>query len=386
MNSSKAASLRIYFVIGEVSGDNLGDDLMRSFDALGIEAEPLGLGGPKMAAHGLESLFDISEIAVMGVSGVLAKLPGLLARVRRVADDILEKNPDVVMLIDSPEFAKQVAKRVKKKRPQIRIVKYVCPTVWAWRQGRAKTMSGYLDHVIAILPFEPDLLKELGGPEATYVGHPLARLAGKTDLAAKRKPAAIPTILLMPGSRKSETARHMPVLAETARLLKERGMEARFVLPAVPHLAEELRSQARNWPVVPEVVEGDEAREAEYRKADLAIAASGTAILELAMYGIPTISIYKLDPAMKSLRFLVKAWTAALPNLIADRVIIPERINEFVIPGYLARMAEGLLVEGPARDAQIDGFEVVHQRMQQDESPGILAARVILNLVNKSAA
>lgn len=373
-------ALRIYFVIGEVSGDTLGADLINGFAKLNAKVEPLGLGGPKMQAHGLQTLFNINEMAVMGLSGIFAKLPTLMKRVRLVANDIIDKKPDAVILIDSPEFAKQIAIRVKRKLPNIPIIKYVCPSVWAWREARAKKMNAYLDHVLAILPFEPELLKKLEGPDATYVGHPLARLAGKIQPKDKRKPANPANILLMPGSRKGEITRLLPIIEKTVDLLAERGTKARYILPAVPHLADELKTKTAKWKQKINVVEGEAAKQAAFDCADLAIATSGTAILELAMHMIPCISIYKLDPALNAIRFIIKAWTAALPNLIADKIIVPERINEFAHPEYIARLAEALIVQGPERDAQLKGFELVHQRMKQKKDPAMVAARVILDL------
>ena len=372
--------LRLYFVIGEVSGDTLGADLIGGFAKLNRKVEPFGLGGPKMHALGLQSLFDVNEIAVMGLSGIVAKLPTLIQRVRAVVKDVIDKKPDAVILIDSPEFAKQIAIRVKRKMPNVPIIKYVCPSVWAWRENRAKKMNAYLDHVLAILPFEPELLKQLGGPDATYVGHPLARLAGKIKAKDKRTPANPATVLLMPGSRKGEIHRMLPIIEKTVDLLAERGTTARYILPAVSHLAEELKMKTSSWKQNISIVEGEAAKQKAFDSADLAIATSGTAILELAMHMVPCISIYKLDPALNAIRFIIKAWTAALPNLIADKVIVPERINQFAHPEYIARLAEALMVAGPERDAQLNGFELVHQRMKQKKQPAVIAARIILDL------
>ncbi|MCB1423040.1 MAG: lipid-A-disaccharide synthase [Nitratireductor sp.] len=374
--------LRLYFVVGEISGDTLGADLTDQFGELGMPVEIMGLGGPKLQARGLKPLFDSSEIAVMGISGVVAKLPALLARARRVANDILEKKPDVLLLIDSPEFSKQVAKRVKARRPDLPVVKYVCPTVWSWRPGRAKTMTSYVDHVLAILPFEPDVMHELGGPPTTYVGHPLSRLAGVIDMKQKRKPKSPPLILLLPGSRRSETSRLLPVLRESIEVLHRRNVKAEYVLPAVPHLEDEIRNEVAGWEIRPEVVSGEDEKIAAMEKADVAIAASGTAILELAMYGVPTISIYKLDKAILALRFMIKGWTAALPNLIADAPIVPERFNEYANPEYVARMVEPLLEDSLQRQAQLEGFRLVHARMKQDEAPGRICARIIAGMVS----
>lgn len=381
MTPTNKKPLRLYFVIGEVSGDTLGVELLDGFKEQGVVVEPLGIGGPKMQARGLQSLFDVSEIAVMGISGVVVKLPTIFKRVRHVANDIAKLKPDAIVLIDSPEFAKQVAKRAKKSLPNVPIIKYVCPSVWAWRQHRAKTMKQYIDHVLAILPFEPDLLKELDGPNSTYVGHPLARLAGNVTPKDKKKPNNIPNVLLMPGSRRGEISRILPVLKDTVSLLEKRGNKYKYILPAVPHLAHEIRKEIADWPQTVHVIEGEDAKLKAFKSADLAIATSGTAILELAMYMIPCISIYKLDKALSAIRFIIKAWTAALPNLIADKVIIPERINEFAHPEYIARLAESLVLDGPERNAQLQGFKLVHKRMKQKEDPANIAAAAILKLI-----
>lgn len=376
----------IYFVVGEASGDALGADLIEHLKAMGVDVVPLGLGGPKMQAHGLEPVFDPSELAIMGVSGVIIKLPSLLARARQIANDVIAKNPDVLLLIDSPEFAKVVARNVKKRNPGQKVVKYVSPTVWSWRPGRAPRMRSYVDHVLAILPFEPAVMAELGGPATTYVGHPLSRLAGKIDLSRRYKPSDKPIILLMPGSRRSEVSRLLPIMGATVETLDERGTKARYVLPAVDHLQAEIRETTMKWATPPKIIEGEGAKIEAMKSADAAIAASGTAILELALYGVPTVSIYKPDPALNAIRFLIKAWTAALPNLIADKVIVPERINEFARPGYIARLIEALIVEGHERSAQISGFEEVHRRIAVDVPPGRKSAEIILELTGRRLA
>lgn len=375
--------LRLYFVIGEVSGDILGADLLDHFAELGQEIVPMGLGGAKMQAKGLDPLFPSSEIAIMGISGVVRQLPSLLARARQTANDIIEQKPDALLLIDSPDFAKQVAKRVKAKLPDLPVIKYVCPTVWSWRPGRAKKMNAYIDHVLAILPFEPEVMKDLGGPTTSYVGHPLARLAGTVDLKSKKVPKKPPHILLLPGSRKSEASRLLPILQASVSILEERGLQAKYSLPAVPHLEDMIRASIKDWMAKPDILIGEEAKLEAMQDADAAIAASGTAILELAMYGVPTVSIYKLDPAIYAVRFLIKAWTAALPNLIADKVIVPERINDYARPGYIARLIEDLVVKGPQRQAQLEGFQLVHKKMKQKEPPGLVSAKIVMDLIQQ---
>lgn len=187
----------------------------------------------------------------------------------------------------------------------------------------------------------------------------------------------------MPGSRHGEISRLLPVLKDTVSLLEKRGNKFNYILPAVPHLAHELRKETADWPQEINIIEGEEAKLRAFKNADLAISTSGTAILELAMYMIPCISIYKLDRALNAIRFIIKAWTAALPNLIADKVIIPERINEFAHPEYIARLVESLAVEGHERNAQLQGFKLVHQRMKQKQDPSIVAASAILKLIKQ---
>ncbi len=372
--------LRVYLTVGEASGDVLGADLMEALRHLHPKVEFHGLGGPKMQALGLQSLFDIEAISVMGFSAVVARLPTILERISRTARDIVEKNPDIVVLIDSPDFTHRVAKKVRAKLPAIPIVKYICPSVWAWRSGRAKTMSSHIDHVLAILPFEPKLLAELGGPPATYIGHPMARRMAGVFVPERKVPSERKTLLLLPGSRRSEISLLLEDFRKTIEILAERGNNYRLVLPAVPKLEAVLRERIASWKVKPEIVCGEAAKIEAFTEADAALATSGTVLLELALFKVPMISIYRLDWLLRRFSFLITAWTAALPNLIADEAFIPERMEEMVRPAWLARAIEDLMESGPARDRQLLGFDTVIAKMQQDEPPGFIAARKIIEL------
>lgn len=372
---------RVYFVVGEESGDALGADLIEAFAAAGHRIEAVGLAGRRMQALGMESLFDISDISVMGISAVVARLPTILSRISMTARDIVEKRPHAVVLIDSPDFNYRVAKRIRSKLPGVPIVKYICPSVWAWRPGRARTMARHIDHVLAILPFEPKLLKELGGPDATYVGHPLARRLAAMDPPDRTFPSDDPLLLVLPGSRRSETRLLLPDMRNTLEILAARGNRFRAVLPAVPKLEAEIRAAVAGWPVKPEIVTGEEAKARAFREADLALAASGTVLLELALYKVPAISIYRLDWLMHRIRFLITGWTAALPNLIADAAFLPERVGDMVRPGWLARALEELMRPGPARDALLEGYDKVGRAMALDEASGAVAARAIARLI-----
>lgn len=375
--------LSIYFVMGEASGDILGSKLLDAFKEINAEISPMGLGGERMGEQGVESLFDISELSVMGITGVMVRLPNLMKRIRQTTADVLKKRPDVLLLIDSPEFSYRVAKAVRKQAPDIKIIKYVAPSVWAWRPGRAAKIAAYVDHVLAILPFEPEYMERLGGPETTYVGHPLSAEMPDIKTADKKKCSTPVKILTLPGSRRSEVKRLMPRIGETLRILKERGMEFNVTLPTLPKLEAEVRDAAKEWNVSPDIVLGDEARLTAFREADLALAASGTVTLELALYKVPMISIYKLDAGAMAIRHMLKGWTASLPNLIADYPFIPERFNEYCHPQYMARMVERLVMNGEERNIQLKGFDLVAKRLKQDSPSTLLAAKKILEVVHK---
>jgi lipid-A-disaccharide synthase len=381
MDDRSSEKRKIYFIVGESSGDALAADLIDSFSMLGHDFQFLGLAGEKMQARGARSLFDISAISIMGLSGVIAKLPSIYSRIRQTVNDIADKQPDAIVLVDSPEFSFRVARRVKARFPEIPIIKYVCPSVWAWRPKRARTMKNYLDHILAILPFEPELLDRLGGPSATYIGHPLAwalrgRRHDRRNTSEKEK-----IVLLLPGSRRNEIRLLLPDFADTLAILVARNKHVRVVLPAVPHLADEIRTATAKWPVQPEIVIGEQGKLEAFDRADVALAASGTVLLELALHNIPMVSIYRLDWLMQRFRFLITGWSAALPNLITDETIIPERMNDMIRPGWLARALEALMHDGLARERQLDGFRRMQKTMQQEEAPGILAARKIISMM-----
>lgn len=382
MAESVGNSIMTYVVVGEASGDALGADLVSALRQLAPDTRFRGLAGPHMQELGLTSLFDIADISVMGLAAVATRLPKLLRRIGQVADDIIATKPDVLVLIDSPDFNQCVAKRVRARLPGLPIVKYVCPSVWAWRPGRAKTMNKYVDHVLALLPFEPRVLAELGGPPATYVGHPMAR---RIAVVARAAPSQDPVLLTLPGSRRSEVRQLLPDIRDTLAIMAERGTKFRAVLPAVPHLRSEIERAVATWPVKPEIVSGEDAKAEAFANADAALAASGTVLLELALYRIPTISIYRLDWLMHLFRHLITGWTAALPNLITDEAFLPERVGDMIRPGWLARALETLMQDSLARREQLAGFDKMASLLATDEASGEIAARKVLELALKDS-
>ena len=275
----------------------------------------------------------------------------------------MPKNPDLIVLIDSPEFTHAVAKRVRKQMPGIPIIKYICPSVWAWRPGRAKKMKAYVDHVLAILPFEVDVLKELDGPSATYIGHPLARKIAELPKRKVITTKGLPILLVLPGSRNSELKRMLPKFQETLRLLKERGAKFHVIIPAVPHLKQILISQTTDWEVNVDIVDSSD-NDILFPTARAALATSGTVALQLALHRVPMVTGYIFDAMAKPFLFLVTTWSGLLPNLIVGHPFVPEKINQTVVPGNLARTLERLLKDGPERDVQLDGFDEVIEAMK----------------------
>lgn len=378
--------LKIAVVAGEVSGDLLGADLIAALKCVYPgPVELLGVGGEGLQAEGLQSLFDFSELSIMGITQVLKRLPRLLRRIGQTSDAVIAARPDLLLIIDSPDFTHRVAKRVRLALPDLPVVDYVCPSVWAWKEYRAKEMLAYVDLVLALLPFEPEAMRRLGGPKTEFVGHRLTADANVLSVRARRGARANEgqekTILLLPGSRSTEIKTLMPALKETATLMLERNPGTRFLLPTVPRQRALVESLLADWPVQPVLTSTSAEKWNAFAAADMAIAASGTVTLELALCGVPTVSIYKVDLLIRLMANRIKVWSAALPNLVADRPVIPEHINDLVRPGYLVRWAESLSADTPQRQAMLAGFAEVWDRLSTSAPPGEAAARLVLALL-----
>jgi lipid-A-disaccharide synthase len=382
--------LKIAIVAGEESGDLLGADMIAALGAAtGRDVVLVGLGGRHLEALGLTPLFNASDIALMGITAVLRDLPRLIRRIGQTASAIVGEKPDCLVTIDSPDFSLRVAKKVRAADPNIPIIHYVCPSVWAWRPGRAPAMKPYVDEILCVLPFEPGELERLGGPPGRFVGH---RLASDAGVATARLMQAAPrglaperekTLLLLPGSRRGEVRHLLAPFRETVDLLSQRGNRLRLILPTVPHVAGMVAEATASWPHKPEIVTDAAAKWRAFGEADAALIASGTVSLELAMAGVPMASCYKLDTLARLAQGFVTVWSASLPNLIADRPIVPEFYNDYVRPAYLARLLEGLLADTPARQWQKDGFAEVARRMATPRPSGVLAAERVLQAVGR---
>lgn len=384
------APLRIAIVAGEASGDELGASLLRALASRDVPVEARGVGGPVLKAAGLESLFDQSDIAVMGFGPVIRRLPLLMRRIRETADGLVAWQPDLVLTIDAPDFCKRVARRIRAAAPGIPTVHWVCPSVWAWRPGRAPAMKPYIDDILCLLPFEPDALARLGGPRGHFVGHPLIETLAEyrpRDAAetARRNDAGRALALLLPGSRHAELHHLLPVFLETVRESLRQRPGLHWVLPTLKRLEPDVRSrvEAANLPI--EVVADEGAKRAAFRQARLALAASGTVTLELALAGIPTVAAYCVAPWEAFIaRRLIKVPSVILPNLILEERAVPEFLQEAAVMDRLAPAVLDLLDDSPARKAQIEAFTRLEARMRGDaSSPSEKAARLVLDVIAK---
>lgn len=386
------SALRLAVVAGEPSGDILGGDLVRALTEMtGRRPELIGVGGERLINEGLVPLFDYSELSIIGFSAVIARLPRLIGRINQTADAIIAARPDCLLIIDSPDFSHRVAKKVRKALPDLKIINYVCPTVWAWKPERAPAMRAYVDHVLSIFPFEPEIVASLGGPPLTYVGHRLlddsGLIAAQKSQAARRQSTissdAAPLCLILPGSRRGEIARLTDVFASAAARLLELNPQMTFILPAAPHVERAIRDKALDWDFDCRIVTGEAAKWEAFGQADVAIAASGTVLLELALAGVPHMSCYRLDPVARVLFNMITSWTGALPNMISGRVAVQEFYDNQVRAERLARLADQLSRDTLHRAAILADFDLVRAHMQTDEPASTLAARTLLEVIGR---
>jgi lipid-A-disaccharide synthase len=384
--------LRLFLVAGEHSGDALGGRLMAAINTICKgRVHYLGVGGETMEHAGLASQFPLSDVAVMGPLSILPRLPRIISRVHRTVDAAIAAEPDAVVIIDAPEFTHPIAKRIRRRAPQIPIIDYVSPSVWAWRPGRARRMRRYVDHVLALLPFEPAAHERLGGPPCTYVGHPLIeRLGWLRDLdtapLVKRlrlDPKRL-VLVVLPGSRSSEVGRLMEPFGKAVELLYERGVRPHVIIPVVPHVRARVEADLHSWVTKPHLVEGEEDKFRAFKLAHAALAASGTVTLELALAGTPMVVAYRVDAVAAQMRFLLKTPSIVLANLVLNENAFPEFIQEQCTPEILSAAIELLLRDTPERRAQAAALARISERMAlASGTPSEAAADVVLHYAER---
>ncbi len=384
--------MRVFLVAGEPSGDRLGGALIEGLKTLVPDIEFDGVGGPLMQAQGLTSRFPMSELSVMGLVEVLPKFFHLKRRITETAQAVLDTKPDVLITIDSPDFSLRVAKLVKASST-IRTVHYVAPSVWAWRPGRADKMAKVIDHVLALLPFEPPYMQR-AGMECDFVGHPVASepVATPQDITRFREDHDLgdaPFLLALPGSRRGEIERLAPSFGEALQLFLADRPDIRVVVPTVGPATDLIRSIVPDWPGRPVVLDprdvsaeqASATKRAAFGAADLALAASGTVSLELAAQNTPMVIAYKLNwLTQKMAERMVKLDTVTLVNLVSETRAVPECLLDDCRPD---RIAAQLTQVFDHPDTQRDAMEVTMDRLGRGgEAPGLRAARAVLTRMN----
>lgn len=390
-----ARALRLYIVAAEESGDALGAALARALgERVAGKLNLAGVGSQAMAAAGIISPFPINDLSIIGFNGIPRRLPTIVRRIRQTADAIVAFKPDALVIIDSPDFTHRVARRVRRRAPSIPILDYVSPSVWAWRPWRARAMRGYVDCVLAILPFEPAEHRRLRGPPCVYVGHPLTERL--TDLRPdvselQRRQSDPPVIVLLPGSRSSEVRKLLDIFGKAIAHVAARVGRLDLVLPTLPHLLKTISAETADWSVRPRVVVEAADKWAAFRSARAALAASGTVTLELALAGIPTIAAYRVSlleeiilrglVALRGAGSPVMVKSVILANLVLGEKVVPEFLQSECTPENLAAALIPLLSDSVQRRRQVEAFARLDPIMATGAAaPSDRAAAIVLDL------
>lgn len=372
--------MKVFLIAGEASGDRLGGALMAGLRGLAPGIGFDGIGGAEMAAQGLKSRFPMDELSLMGIAEVLPKYRQLKRRIRETAEAVIAARPDALITIDSPDFCHRVA-RIVKARADIPIIHYVAPSVWAWRPGRAAKMAAHVDHVLALLPFEPPLMHE-AGMSCDFVGHPVVASAppNPAEVAALRADLGENILCVLPGSRRGEVARMGPIYG--AALARLGWDDWRAVVPVAPGRAAQMREICAGWPMRPRLVLPEEGigKASIMAASRLALATSGTVSLELAFARTPMVIGY--DMAWLSRQIIsrmVRIDTATLVNLVSETRSVPECIGAGCTPAALAQALTALRADPAAQD---EAMRLTMARLGLGgEDPGLRAARSVLDFL-----
>jgi len=378
----------IYLVAGEASGDVLGARLMAAIRSQRSGAEFAGVGGPRMAEQGLDSLYPLADLAVMGIVEVLPRVRLLRRRLQETLADIARLKPDVIVTIDSPGFTHRIlAAAAKLGIPRVH---YVAPQVWAWRAHRVRHYPGLWDKLLCLLPFEPAWFAQHNLP-ATFVGHPVLESgAGQGDSVRFRQAHGLapgqPVLILMPGSRRSEAPRLLPVFGATLKRLALHEPALRPVLPVSPAVADVVRRAAASWPVQPLILTELADKHDAYAAAGAALTKSGTSTLELALAGVPMAVTYRVNPMTAAMaRRMIRVPHVAMVNLLAGRAVVPELLQQDCTAETLGRVTLHLLQDAPAAAAQREAFYAVLDSLRPPEgTPSEAAAREVLQVVQQA--
>jgi len=382
--------MKYYLIAGEPSGDALGARLIEALRRQDKKAQFFGIGGDSMQHQGMKSLFDISDLAVMGIAEVIPSIPRILGRIRQTINDIQTVRPDVVITIDSWSFCARIHKKLRKLNLGIPQVHYVAPQVWAWKKKRARTMYKYIDLLLTLFPYEPKYFTPYH-LETVFVGHPViesAIISGKNSDSFKKRhkiPDEHKLMLVLPGSRHNEVERLLPDFLQAVRETKGHHLDFSFVIPTVSTVASKVKKMVADSQLPILVVEGEKERHDAFNEADVAIAASGTVALELAIVGVPHIIAYKVPKITEWLvRHLIHIQFVNLSNILLGREIVPELLQDKCTPQNIIFHIEQLLEQKDLYIRQQEGFAKVQKILGMGEqTPSDNAAAAILHLLAK---
>jgi lipid-A-disaccharide synthase len=385
MAASPEGGPLVFIIAGEPSGDALGAKLMSALKrATGANVRFAGVGGDRMSAEGLHSLFPLHDIAVMGITEILPQVPTIFRRLDETVAAIRAQRPAVLVTIDAPAFVLRVIR--KTRSPDLPVVHYVAPQLWAWRPWRVKKLVGRIDRLMLLLPFEQDFFDRAGVP-SVYVGHPVLEEADaprRQDFRARHDIAPDAKLLvILPGSRRGLVGRMLPVYGEAMRALAARHPGLRLVVPVVSGTAALVEAAVRNWAVAPILISDPAEKRAALAEADAALTTSGTATLELAVAGLPMVVTYKVSALSAWFaRRLIQVQNVAMPNLIAGRTVVPELLQESCTPATIVAELDKLLGSSKARAAQKAALAEVCTKLGRDgPKPSARAAAVVLSMI-----
>lgn len=377
----------IYIIAGEASGDVLGARLMAALRRRRPDLAFAGVGGPRMIEHGLDSLHPMSDLAVMGLVEILPRIPLIRRRLAQTMADIGARAPDVLVTIDSPGYTKHVLKRAAKLG--LKRVHYVAPQVWAWHEERVRTFPGLWDRLLCLLPFEPAWFAARG-VAGSFVGHPVLESgAGDGDGGRFRSRYGLTQeriLILMPGSRRSEVPRLLPIFEEVVHRLARSAPNIRPVLPVSAIVADTVRRATETWKTKPIIVTELEDKHDAYAAASVALTKSGTSTLELALAGVPMAVTYRVNPISAAIaRRAIKIPHVAMVNLLAGREVVPELLQERCRADILERTVLELLGNDAAIERQKSAFiDILASLRPAEGNPSDAAACQVLELLDEA--
>jgi len=378
-----ADPIHLFILAGEPSGDRIGADLVRRLRTRHA-VQLTGVGGDALGGEGLKSIYPMSDLSVMGLRDVLMRAPLLLWRIRQTANVILAALPDIVVLIDSQVFCQSVAQRLRKAGYKGQIILYIAPSVWAWKPERAPLLKPLFDEVLAVLPFEPAVMQRLDGPPTTYVGHPALDHTSLRAVQPTRGP-----LLLLPGSRRGELRRHLPLMRAVATTLRKHDRISDFVLPTPRHEEQAVMEEVRTWDIPVYVTSSSAEKWKAFTECVAAVAVTGTVTLELALSGVPMVTTYVADGAQWRRASRYKIRFASLPNILVGSELVPEFLGTKLRTPEIIGELERLLDDPAEMGFQRDGFRRIRAGMEKGAPEAPLvdpSERVLAHLQRLSIA